>query len=173
MIIGNKTITTRYILPFLFENKNIFNDEHSFINAYIEDINRPYIENSIFVLFKYNSNVYDKINKEMESNPYYYDKHDIFVDNEYYNEFIFVIPRDKRDTIDCIKKGFSNALSQENKEHIINFWKDNSLSYLKDLINAPKDITQIKTLKERNEIVGIEDCPTDIAEHIVQYYFND
>lgn len=173
MIIGNKTLTTRYILPFLFETKNVFNDEHSFVNAYIEDINRPYIENSIFVLFKHNSNVYDKVNNEMESNPYYYGKHDVFINNEYYNEYVFTIPKDKRNTIDCIKEGFSNTLSQENKEHIINFWEDKSLSYLKDLINAPKDITQVRTLKERKEIVDIEDCPTDIAEHMVQYYFND
>lgn len=172
MIIGNKTLTTRYILPFLFENETIFNDKYSFVNAYIEDINRPYIENSIFVLFKYDSKVYDEVNKKMESNPYYYDKFNIFIDNEYYNEYVFIIPKDKKSTIDCIKSGFSNVISQENKERIINFWKNTSLSYLKDLINAPKDITQIKTLKERNEIVGIEDCPTDISEHMVQYYFN-
>lgn len=170
MIIGNKTLTTRYILPFLFENKDIFNDEHSFVNAYVEDINRPYIENSIFVLFESNTSVYDKIRNTVKENPYYYGEYDVFIDGKYYNEYVFTIPKEKRDIIDCIKTGYSNSLSHENKERIINFWKDNSLSYLKDLINTPKDITQIRTLQERKEIVDIEDCPID--ENLVHYLFN-
>ena len=53
MIIGNRTYTTRYILPFLFKDKTYFTDEYDFINAYISDINVPFYDNHIFILYKY------------------------------------------------------------------------------------------------------------------------
>ena len=61
MIIGNRTLTTRYILPFLFDSNKLFNDKHKFVNAYVSDINRPYLDSHIFVLFEYDTTIYSSI----------------------------------------------------------------------------------------------------------------
>ena len=49
----NSNYTTEYILPFLFNDKTFFNKEYGFVNAYVNDINRPYLEDKIIILFRY------------------------------------------------------------------------------------------------------------------------
>lgn len=157
MIIGNRTLTTRYILPFIFDDSNLFSDKYDFINAYVEDINRPYLDKHIIVLFKYNPKLYDFISKSMRSNPWYTTENDIFIDNEYYLEYVFIEPPENRSIIEVIKSGSFNSLPEENKIQIISFWKNIDLSYLKDLLHKPNDLTGIRSLKDRNEIVTEED----------------
>ena len=173
MIIGNKTLTTRYILPFLFENSSIFNDEHNFVNAYVADINRPYIENSIFVVFEYNPKVYDTIDGIMTTNNYFYDKQDIFIDNTYYVEYIFLIPFKYKDAISLIKKGSAFVLPFDKKEKILNFWGNINYSYLKDLITKRHDITEYKSLEESGEVVTEEDYIDDANELALKYLLDD
>ena len=160
MIIGNKTYTTRYILPFLFNNKEIFCDEYGFINAYSSDINRPYLDNHVFILFEYDPSKYDHINKYVRKNKYFYDSKHIFINGVFYIEYIMVII-DNKSLINNIKEGEFSSISTEDRFKIINFWKDISYSYLKDLLKDKFDLLEIKTLEERGETVGEEDIIED------------
>lgn len=157
MIIGNRTLSTRYILPFLFTDKKYFTDKYSFINAYIQDINRPYLEDKIFIVFEYDPKVYSEINNEMTSNSYYFTKYDLHMNNKYYIEYVFVIPPKYNITIKNIIDGKFNYISAECKINIISFWGNMDLSYLKDLLKNPKDLLDIISLEERNEIITEED----------------
>ena len=121
MIIGNRTLSTRYILPFLFTDKKYFTDKYSFINAYIQDINRPYLEDKIFIVFEYDPKVYSEVNNEMTSNSYYFTKYDLHMNNKYYIEYVFVIPPKHNITIKSIIDGKFNYISAECKINIISF----------------------------------------------------
>ena len=153
MIIGNRTLSTRYILPFLFTDKKYFTNKYSFINAYIQDINRPYLEDKIFIVFEYDPKVYSEVNNEMTSNSYYFTKYDLRMNNKYYIEYVFVIPPKHNITIKSIIDGKFNYISAECKINIISFWGNTDLSYLKDLLKNPKDLLNIISLEERNEII--------------------
>lgn len=161
MIIGNRTLTTRYILPFLFDSSKLFSNEYKFVNAYISDINRPYLDSHIFVLFEYDTNVHSNINNYMKKNRYLYDNKLISINNTLYQEYIFVIPNEYKNVIQTIKEGFYNDLSYKYKEKIIHFWNDTNLSYLKGLLETKYGITEYKSLEERKEIVGEEDLPAN------------
>lgn len=162
MIIGNKTLSTRYILPFLFEEKELFCDKYCFVNAYIGDINRPYLDNHIFLLFEYNTEVYDKVNNTIKSNKYYFDTKFITIDNILYLEYIFVIPPINAEAIKVIKDGYYTNLSSETKLIIISFWKDYNLSYLSKLLNEPSsDLLSYTSLEEAGELIKEEDINDD------------
>lgn len=157
MIIGNRTLSTRYILPFLFTDKKYFTDKYSFINAYIQDINRPYLEDKIFIVFEYDPKVYSEVNNEMTSNSCYFTKYDLHINNKYYIEYVFVIPPKHNITIKNIIDGKFNYISSEYKTNIISFWGNIDFSYLKDLLKNPKDLLDIVSLEDRNEIITEED----------------
>lgn len=157
MIIRNRTLSTRYILPFLFTDKKYFTDKYSFINAYIQDINRPYLEDKIFIVFEYDPKVYSEVNNEMTSNSCYFTKYDLHINNKYYIEYVFVIPPKYNITIKNIIDGKFNYISSEYKTNIISFWGNIDFSYLKDLLKNPKDLLDIVSLEDRNEIITEED----------------
>lgn len=161
MIIGNRTLTTRYILPFIFDSNKLFNDNYKFINAYVSDINRPYLDNHIFVLFEYDTVIYNSIDKCMKDNKYFYDNKLISINNVLYSEYIFVIPNEYKSVVHTIKDGYYNIITSDSKEKIISFWKDKSLSYLKHLLEVKNCLLEYESLEEKNEIVGEEDPPQD------------
>lgn len=158
MIIGNRTLTTRYILPFIFTSSELFSDKYSFVNAYVGDINRPFLDNHIIVLFKYNIKVFNNIDKEIKENPYFCCKYDVFINNEFYLEYVFIIPPEYKYVIKSIINGYFHSIDENHKLHIMSFWNNKDLSYLKDLLKKPKDLLDVKSLYERNEIVTEEDC---------------
>lgn len=155
MIIGNRTYTTRYILPFLFKDKKYFNDTYDFVNAYVSDINVPYYDNHIFVLFKYNPEEYDNVEYYMKNNPNYFSKREVFIDGLFYLEYIYIITPNIKDVINSIKEGLYHTLTVESKSCIIKYWNNLDLSYLKGLLEfMPK---QCKSLEEQGEIVTEQD----------------
>lgn len=173
MIIGNKTLTTRYILPFLFNDSEIFKDEYKFINAYIEDINRPYLDNHVMVVFEYDTKNYQKIDNCILNNPYYCNKYNIYINNVYYIEYVFIIPPIYKKIINIIKDGYFNNIDESLKLKIIDFWKNTDLSYLKDLLHNIKDLNDIKSLYERNEKITEEDPPYENTDVFSVFQFTE
>lgn len=155
MIVGNRTYTTRYILPFLFKDKTYFADEYDFINAYISDINVPFYDNHVFILFKYNPEEYDHIENYMKNNSRYFSRREVFIDGVFYLEYIYIVTPDIKEVINSIKEGLYHALTVDNKSKIIKFWNNLDLSYLRGLLEfMPK---KCKTLEEQGEIVPEQD----------------
>lgn len=87
----NRTITTSFILPLMFDNKDILFSKYGFVNAFLEDINRPWLDNHIFILYK-TCSISSSIEDDMKKNKYYYDTYQIVIDNQFYNEYVFIIP---------------------------------------------------------------------------------
>ena len=173
MIIGNRTLTTRYILPFIFDSDALFTDKYSFVNAYVEDINRPYIENTIMVLFEYNTEVYDKVDKELKGNKYYYGRNEVHINDVFYLEYMFVIPPEFKSTINVIKDGKAYCLPYDTKLRILNFWKNINLSYMRDLLTEKKDLTEVKSLYDLGEVVTEEDYVENANDLALQYIFGE
>lgn len=155
MIIGNRTYTTRYILPFLFKDKKYFNDDYDFINAYIGDINVPFYDNHIFVLFKYNPEEYDRIESYMKNNSRYFSRREVFIDGIFYLEYIYIITPDIKEVINSIKEGLYHTLTVDSKSKIIKFWNNLDLSYLRGLLEFMPE--KCRSLEEEGEIVTEED----------------
>ena len=74
---------------------------------------------------------------------------------------------DNKSLINNIKEGEFGSISTEDRFKIINFWKDISYSYLKDLLKDKFDLLEIKTLEERGETVGEEDIIEDTHGSLV------
>ncbi len=170
MIIDKETKTTKYILPFLFENKAIFNENTGFVNAYVEDINRPYVENCIFVVFKYTPNSYGIVDEILTGNKNFYNKYNIYIDNVFYIEYAFTIPNDKKITIDVLINGY-NCISSEDKTKISNFWKYTDYTKLEDLYRPQFSTLDMVSLRE-NEIVTEEDYIENSDDDIYDYLMN-
>lgn len=159
MIIGNKTLTTRYILPFIFESSELFQDKYKFINAYVEDINRPFLDNHILLIFEYDSKINNDLESKITQNDWFCAKYDLFINGIFYIEYVFIIPHQYKKIINAIKDGYFNSIDENSKIKIISFWKNQDFSYLKELLNNSMDLTKIKSLIDRNEIVTEEDPP--------------
>ena len=93
----------------------------------------------------------------MTSNSYYFTKYDLHINNKYYIEYVFVIPPKYNITIKNIIDGKFNYIPVECKINIISFGGNIDLSYLKDLLKNPKDLLDIISLEDRNEIITEED----------------
>lgn len=159
MIIGNKTLTTRYILPFIFDSSELFQEKYKFVNAYIEDINRPFLDNHVLLVFEYNSEINDELESKIKQNNWFCAKYDLFIDGIFYIEYVFIIPHYFKKIINTIKDGYFNSIDENSKIRIISFWNNIDFSYLKDLLNNSTDLTKIKSLIDRNEIITEEDPP--------------
>lgn len=159
MLNKEKTYTTSYILPFIFENNKILSDKYGFINAYIQDINRPFLEDKICVLFKYTPKTNIELDTIAKNNPYFYDHKELHINGELYDEYIYVIPPENKITIDEIINGYAYGITYKNKAKIIAFWNDFNSKHMEELLRSDLEIDfgKTKSLHELKEFVPEED----------------
>ena len=141
----NSNYTTEYILPFLFNDKTFFNKEYGFVNAYVNDINRPYLEDKIIILFRYIAKKYLEIKEAMKLNPYLYDIKEVHIDGELFDEYIFTIPPTHKTTIKEIINGNSYAITYQNKGKILAFWNNVTSDKMLELLKSIDEIDICKT----------------------------
>lgn len=161
----NKTITTSFILPFIFEKKDILFHKYGFVNAFLEDINKPWLDNHIFILFK-TCSISSSIENELKSNKYYYDTKQIVIDNISYDEYIFTIPTEYKKVINSFKTFSYDVLTTEDKIKILKFWDCFDFAHINELLNTN---IEYKPLKEK-EIIPEED-PLDEFNDITSKFF--
>ena len=119
---------TKYLLP-MFDSKSsfIFDDEHFvFINVFYKDIDRPYLDNHIFILYEIKActetvSSYLKIKKLKQ----YRSSYNFVYNNRTFMVAIFTIPlKYKKDYKNVINGKYSET-SIEYKEKVLSYWDIN------------------------------------------------
>ena len=120
----NKTFTTKFILPLLFEQytdyTEIFND--SFINAYIGDIENKEYDDKILLMFSdYPSML---LAKKLPNSVAEYMADDKYI-------LVYDIPKEYADEYYKFLEGNYHNFDEESKRRILSFWKcnENTLLY--------------------------------------------
>lgn len=117
------------ILDDIFELKD-FSEESGFIDAYLENINKPYLDNHIFLLYDGNLDTAEKLERDckIRKSKYLYSRETIRINNKYYLLYTFIntskyilklregiLPAGEKDFMKIIlfwqlKDGFINSL---------------------------------------------------------------
>jgi hypothetical protein len=164
---ANRTITTSFILPFIFEKKDILFNKYGFVNAFLEDINKPWLDNHIFILYE-TCSISSSIEDNMKKNPYYYDTKQIVIDNKYYDEYIFVIPPEIKTIVDAFKQFSYNVLTAENKIKILKFWNCFDFEHVYKLLHDDNEfhaLEGIETIPEEDPIDEFNQINSEIFFH--------
>lgn len=96
-----------------------FKDSTGFVGAYTEDTDRPYLDNHVFLMFKWNKDVpngVDVFYKFRELNSFHSYKVR-YINNEPYIVYTFTSNRD----INHLKRG-GNFIGESSKQRILQFW---------------------------------------------------
>lgn len=164
----NTTFTTTFVLPFILKNKTIITNYYGFINAFVEDINKPWLDNHIFILYK-TSSIIPSLEKEFKQNKYYYDTQNIVIDNVFYTKFIFIIPKEYKILIKGLKDNKLTNILPSDKLKILKFW--NCL----DFKNIEKLLENINSFDNNSikipEIIPEEDSIDGFNSENSEYFF--
>lgn len=163
----NRTITTSFILPFIFEKKDVLFNKYGFINAFLEDINKPWLNNHIFILYE-SSSISSSIENDMKKNKYYYDTYQIVIDNHFYDEYVFIIPPEIKITVDSFKQFSYNVLSADKKIKILKFWNCFDFEHIYKLLHNDNEfhaLEGIETIPEEDPIDEFNQINSEIFFH--------
>lgn len=151
--------TTIYILPLLVHNiiskSELLNKRSGFINAYLEDINRPYLEDKLLIIIKIKNTVecYDLMDK-FEALDIYHSKYYTRINRERYMIYVFtLLPTIKKEVNklkchDCVNLLFCS------KCKIIDFWENKSSGLeSKNLFN----VRRIDNIHYKPDVIPEED----------------
>jgi hypothetical protein len=120
----NKTFTTKFILPLLFEQytdyTEIFNN--SFINAYIGDIKNKEYDDKIILMFSDYPSI--TITKKLPDSIAEYMADDMYI-------LVYDLPKEYNDEYHRFLEGNYHKFDEEAKRRILSFWKcnENTLIY--------------------------------------------
>lgn len=98
-------------------------EENGFIDAYNEDINRPYLTDCIFLMYTGKLDTKEKLDRHVrfQRSPYLHDCDVVRINKKYYMLYTFVLTND-------LKHMFTK--SAESKKKLIDFWTlDDELIY--------------------------------------------
>ena len=128
MELKNYNLTTKLIIPLLDDNIVLedVSEESGFVNAFTDDINKPFYDNHIFLLYKSVDTIeslrrFQKFNKLTTIHNIRY----ITINNEHYIVYTFVkINKDINNILKC-----GQCFNPKNSFEINNFWRniDNDL----------------------------------------------
>lgn len=152
------TRTAKYIMPLLFDDNTIVDSDYGFINAFIGDINKPWLEDKIFLV--YNRDEKFRLDIIFKNNPNFFDKYWIVVEGEVFTVYVFNLPHGLKIPIDIIKKGKPSKISIDLKAKIIKFWPD---IHFIEMGNYGEFIPLLLD----NDIIPIEDDFEDPIEFIL------
>jgi hypothetical protein len=121
-----KTLTSQFLMPLLFENKQfnrIIPDYDTFVNAYIAYFDKPKHDNRIILVF----NKKQKNLPELDRIDYYTKK---IKDAEQYC-YVYDIPEDLSENYTHFLMGKYSQFTDRAKQIILKFWEvgENSLMY--------------------------------------------
>lgn len=151
MELKNYNLTTKLIIPLLDDNITLedISEEAGFVNAYSSDINRPYLENHIFLMYKSIDTIeclnrYQKFNK-LDT---IYNKTYITINGEHYIVYTFI--KKNKEINKILKCG--QCFNKKEALNINNFWKNIDNDMFQRLF-AP----QFEYSKKINDVLPEED----------------
>lgn len=114
-------ICTDFLLPML-SLKDIITD--SYENCYYYDINYPYIEDKIMLVYNMDihDNEYINVHNKLTSSPYFYGKYNYY-DNGNKEKYVFTIPPIRKRDYKLITEGRYSQISETYKQQILSYWK--------------------------------------------------
>lgn len=124
----------KLIIPLLDKNLTLedISPEAGFVDIFSEDINKPYLDNHIFLLYDLtntSAKAYSR-NKKLESSEYLYDKYIITISGNEFMVYVFVASR----TIKNIKRNVF-VFTNEEKMRIYTFWNFTDVDINKFLLD--------------------------------------
>ena len=127
-----------------------------FVDGYLYDINRPDLDDNVFLVYKADTNNIKAVRREekFKDSPYIKNKRFIKVKDVYYIVYCFVITNND---IRLIKQGLSLS-SIKNSFAILSFWKGRDLAVNRAIIHACEPYTiQTDMVPEEDYIPDDED----------------
>lgn len=125
-------ICTDFLLPML-QLKDILTE--SYENCYYYDINYPYVEDKILLV--YNLDIHDDkyidVYSKLISSPYFYSKY-TYYDNGNKEKYVFTVPPIRKRDYKLILEGRYSQISETYKQQILSYWKLTSNSRIGGII---------------------------------------
>ena len=121
-------ICTDFLVPMLLEKDIISN---SYINCYYYDINYPYVEDKIILVYdadvedKDYLSIYTKLTNNSNFHSYY-----TYFDNGNKEKFVFTVPPSLKRDYKLIIEGKYSQTSETYKQQVLSYWKLTSHSRL-------------------------------------------
>lgn len=140
------TRSSKYLLPTIFSDNSI--TENGFVNVYNKDVNRPWLDDHIFVVYE-TTLERGSFYKIMTKHPLYYDTKYSTIDGIGYTLYIFKPKPELREAYSFILDGNVRLADTEVKKSIIQFWP----IYLPELMDRAKHTPIEDIIPEEDEWV--------------------
>lgn len=128
---------TRYLFPLISDKvtRQDLIEKTGFVDVYTTDIDRPYMEDCVFVLYKrVNTEEYFKCTSKLESLESYFGKKYLLLDNVPHIMYTFKNAKKLKDIKNYIEIG--NLVSLDTKLKIYEFWKGLApFAFVEELFN--------------------------------------
>lgn len=157
------TNSTKFLVPFILDDKNSVN-AYGFVNAYIEDVNRPWLEDKIFLVYKTGETL-NLIRDKLQENIHFHSSYWIHVNNEYYDVFVFNHPVWFKGQVSTIKNNSAAFLDTSSKMRITDFWNKNEYNVYQ-LLHNEYNFTNDK-LGVTNDRICEQNIVSNGIEHIL------
>ena len=157
----------KLIIPLLDPTitKDDISEEAGFVDGYLYDINRPDLDDNIFLVYKADTDNIKAVRREekFKNSPYIKNKRFIKVKDVYYIVYCFVI---LNNDIRLIKQGLSLS-SINNSFNILSFWDGRDLAVNRAILHVCESYTiQPNMVPEEDYIPDDEDRYAILAETI-------
>lgn len=159
------TKSTKFLLPFILSSKSyISKRDTNFVNAYIGDVNRPWLEDKIFLVYKAPLTL-NSVRKGLEQNKYFYSNYWITINSESYEVYTFNIPFEYKKVINLIKDGYVTSIDVSSKKKILDFWSRNEYSIYSELYKDNLSLLDQQDLY--NDLIKEEDIVLSPLEEML------
>jgi hypothetical protein len=157
----------KLIIPLLDPDitKDDISEEAGFVDGYLYDINRPDLDDNIFLMYKTDTNNVKAVRREekFKNSQYIKNKRFIKINNVYYIIYCFVI---LNNDIRLIKQGLSLS-SISSSFNILSFWNGRDLTVNRAILHVCEPYTiQPDMVPEEDYILDDEDRYAILAETI-------
>lgn len=153
------TNSTKLLVPFTEVDVNLLDkDKYNFWNAYSGDINRPWLEDKIFLVYKA-AGTLNLIRKRLYDNPNYHSSYWIMIDGESYDVLVFNPNPLYTRQVGWIKDDKAALINADAKQVITAYWGSRLVGLVSILSNPLVD--RQRRCKVSNDIIKEEDTVLD------------
>lgn len=163
----DKTITTDLILPLIVPRHlcGLLSNKYGFINGFLSDINKPYLDDHIIILFKTIPDIidFDKRHNALRMISNFYTWYRYQHNGEYYDAYVYTRQTDDMQTTQHIKDILNcdlHYVPYEVKLNILSYMantiysKAHEILFTTDEILITKEILNLEALPETDKPPG-------------------
>ena len=147
------------ILALLFNDKDLTKKDifiKGFMNIFFTDIERPYLDNHVFIMYDTNEvdGDYVRLLSKIENMPNYYSSYNIMISGVWYKVFCFTVPPAYKKELDLLKKGRLTDIKDPTKGMILQYNFDEIRELSAFMSNNIDEL--VKIIPEQNYIPEME-----------------